>query len=116
MSLHRIMLSIWLVTVAGSISVFAATQSGVTVNVDPMSVTLPVGSTRQLTAKVTGSANTAVSWTVSGITGSNLPTRIFNRPISFQRTFEVTPTRLRKCRPVFRMRWAARVGEAGPLT
>jgi uncharacterized protein (DUF1800 family) len=71
MSLSRTFLSLWVVLIACSLSAFAATQAGVTVTVDPTSVTIPVGGVKQITAKVTGSANTTVSWTVSGIAGGN---------------------------------------------
>ena len=71
MSLSRTFLSLWVVLIACSLSAFAATQAGVTVTVDPTSVTIPVSGVKQITAKVTGSANTAVTWTVSGISGGN---------------------------------------------
>ena len=81
---------------AGSMTSLAATQSGITVSVDPMSVTLPVGSAKQLTAKVTGTANTAVTWTVSGITGGNSVvgtisnTGLYTAPASPPKGYSVT--------------------------
>jgi hypothetical protein len=41
------------------------------VSVSPASASVPVSGTRQLTAIVTGTANTAVSWLVNGIAGGN---------------------------------------------
>ncbi len=71
MSLSRTFLSLCLVLMACSLSAFAAAPAGVTVTVDPMTVTVPVSGVRQITAKVAGAANTTVSWTVSGVTGGN---------------------------------------------
>jgi len=48
-----------------------APRAGVTVTVDPLSVTVPIGGSRQLIATVTGTANTAVTWTVNDIGGGN---------------------------------------------
>ena len=45
--------------------------AGVTVIVDPLNVTVPVGSSRQMTAKVSGATNTSVTWSVNGVTGGN---------------------------------------------
>jgi hypothetical protein len=49
----------------------AAVQTGVTVTIDPTSVSVPIGSTRQFAAKVTGSVNKAVTWSVNNIAGGN---------------------------------------------
>ena len=71
MSFSRTFLSLWFVLVACALSTLAAPQTGVTVAVDPSSVTVPAGGVKQITAKVGGSTNTGVTWTVSGITGGN---------------------------------------------
>ncbi|HKP13301.1 MAG TPA: DUF1800 family protein [Blastocatellia bacterium] len=42
-----------------------------TVSIDPVNLTLPAGGTRQFSVKVVGAANTAVTWSVNGITGGN---------------------------------------------
>jgi len=90
------MLSLWLVIIAGTMTSLAVTQSGISVSVDPMSVTVPVGSAKQLTAKVTGTANTAVIWTVSGIIGGNSvvgtisSTGLYTAPASPPKGYSVT--------------------------
>ncbi len=43
----------------------------VTVTVDPVTVTLPFGATKQFKATVSGAANTAVTWYVNNIAGGN---------------------------------------------
>jgi len=43
----------------------------VAVTVSPTTTSVAVGATAQLTASVTGSANTAVTWSVNGIVGGN---------------------------------------------
>ena len=48
-----------------------AKQSTVQVNVTPATATLYVGRGQQFTATVTGTANTAVTWSVDGIAGGN---------------------------------------------
>lgn len=96
MSLSRTFLSLWVVLIACSLSAFAATQAGVTVTVDPTSVTIPVGGVKQITAKVTGSANTTLSWTVSGIAGGNSTvgtinsTGLYSAPASPPKGYSVT--------------------------
>jgi uncharacterized protein (DUF1800 family) len=52
-------------------SSFARAQSGVAVSFSDKSVTLPAGATRQFTPTVTGTTNTAVTWTVNGVAGGN---------------------------------------------
>jgi hypothetical protein len=47
------------------------TVSQVTVTVSPASVAVPTGATQQFTATVAGTSNTAVNWSVNGITGGN---------------------------------------------
>jgi uncharacterized protein (DUF1800 family) len=71
MSLSRTFLSLWLILVACSLSAFAAAAAGVTVTVDPTSLTVPAGGVRQITAKVNGAADTTVKWTVSGAPAGN---------------------------------------------
>jgi hypothetical protein len=81
-------------------SVADATRSGtalitvtalpmVTVSLSPMTVTLTGGATQQFTATVTGSANTAVSWTAEG--GSISATGLFTAPTT-PGTVHVTAT------------------------
>ena len=52
-------------------SPFASAHRGVTVTIDPGSFSTPIGGVRQLSAQVTGAANTAVTWTVNGVVGGN---------------------------------------------
>ena len=52
-------------------SSFARAQSGVAVSFSDKSVTLPAGASRQFTPTVTGTTNTAVTWTVNGVAGGN---------------------------------------------
>lgn len=59
------------VLIACLLPAFASPVAGVTVTVDPMAVTIPVSSVRQITAKVTGAINTSVTWSVNGVAGGN---------------------------------------------
>lgn len=43
----------------------------ITVTVSPSSASVPAGGTAQFTASVTGTSNTAVTWSVNGVTGGN---------------------------------------------
>ncbi len=45
--------------------------SAITVSVSPASASLAAGSTQQFTASVSGTSNTAVTWSVSNVTGGN---------------------------------------------
>jgi uncharacterized protein (DUF1800 family) len=67
----RFALSLLLVLIACWPPTYGYPGAGVTVTVDPLSVTVPVGGTRQLTTQVIGAKNTAVTWSVNGITGGN---------------------------------------------
>ncbi|HJQ31258.1 MAG TPA: DUF1800 family protein [Pyrinomonadaceae bacterium] len=49
----------------------ALAQTGVAVSFKDASVTLPAGATRQFTPTVTGTTNTAVTWTVNGMPGGS---------------------------------------------
>ncbi|MFL6215408.1 MAG: DUF1800 family protein [Blastocatellia bacterium] len=49
----------------------AAPFAGVTVRIDPVNLTLPVGGTRQFSVQVAGTINPAVAWSINGITGGN---------------------------------------------
>ena len=71
LSLSRFTLSLFLMFTACSLPAFASPGAGVSVIVDPKAVTLPVGSVKQMTAKVSGTINVAVTWLVNGITGGN---------------------------------------------
>jgi hypothetical protein len=53
-------------TKSGTASVFIGTSFNVGVSVNPSSATLLVGEQQRFTATVTGTGNTAVSWSVSG--------------------------------------------------
>ena len=55
----------------GGVSSNSATQSGVTVTISPSKVSLAIGGTQQFTDQVTGSSNTAVTWSVNGGDGGN---------------------------------------------
>jgi hypothetical protein len=48
-----------------------ARQSSVSVSVTPASASVPVNTTKQFSATVTGSSNTAVTWDVNGAVGGN---------------------------------------------
>jgi uncharacterized protein (DUF1800 family) len=67
----RFTLWLLLVTVASAAAVQAAAPVGVTVRIDPVNLTLPVGGSRQFTVQVSGTTNTAVTWTVNNIPGGN---------------------------------------------
>jgi len=67
----RFALSLLLIFLFCSPPTFAYPGAGVTVTVDPLNVTVPVGSSKQMTAKVCGATNTAVTWSVNGVTGGN---------------------------------------------
>ena len=54
-----------------SLSAFAFAVPVVTVAISPTSVTIPISGNRQLTATVSGTANTAVIWSVNNIVGGN---------------------------------------------
>src|SRR3954471_15036256 len=49
----------------------AAPPVGVTVAIDPVNLTMPVGSTRQYSVKVVGATNTAVTWTINNLPGGD---------------------------------------------
>lgn len=65
------------------------TTGGVTVSVTPMGVTLSSGGTQQFTASVTGTSNTAVTWTAS--TGSVNANGLYTAPV-VQSTTHATVT------------------------
>ena len=50
---------------------FTLKRLPIVIAVSPLNVTVNLGQTQQFTATVTGTSNTAVSWTVSGIAGGN---------------------------------------------
>jgi uncharacterized protein (DUF1800 family) len=60
-----------LITLALAPLAEAMPLAGVTVRIDPVNLTLTVGGTRQFTVKVAGTTNTAVTWSINGITGGN---------------------------------------------
>jgi uncharacterized protein (DUF1800 family) len=55
---------------SATVTVSGAPQT-IAVNINPASATVNTGATQQFTATVTGTANTAVTWQVNGITGGN---------------------------------------------
>jgi hypothetical protein len=65
-----IVLSLMLALLAATTPVTRA-QSGVNVTLKDASLNIPVGSSRQMTATVTGAANTTVNWSVNNIAGGN---------------------------------------------
>lgn len=52
-------------------SIAVTIQSQITVTVTPQTASVALGLTEPLTAQVTGSANTAVTWDVNGVVGGN---------------------------------------------
>src|SRR5436853_1789952 len=69
--IFRFTLWLLLVTIALAQAPQAAPLAGVTVRIDPVNLTLPVGGTRQFSVQVTGTTNTAVNWTVNNLPGGN---------------------------------------------
>jgi hypothetical protein len=65
-----IVLSLMLALLAATTPVTRA-QSGVTVTLKDTTLTIPVGSSRQMTATVNGTTNTALNWSVNNIAGGN---------------------------------------------
>lgn len=70
-SIFRFTLWLLLVSTALAAGIQAAAPAGVTVRIDPVNLTLAVGSSRQFTVQVSGTTNTAVTWTVNNILGGN---------------------------------------------
>jgi uncharacterized protein (DUF1800 family) len=58
-------------TASGAVNLSITAASPVTVSVAPASAAVAATATRQFTATVTGATNTAVTWTVNGISGGN---------------------------------------------
>ena len=54
-----------------SVTVNPGSTSGVSVTISPTSAMLAIGTTQQFTANVTGTTNTAVTWSVDGTNGGN---------------------------------------------
>jgi|GEM_PF-762681 len=48
-----------------------AQNAAILVTISPAAVTLAVNSTQQFSASVSGASNTAVTWSVNGVTGGN---------------------------------------------
>jgi hypothetical protein len=55
----------------GTSSSVGFTVSNVTVSLSPTTVSVPVGTAEQFVTTVQGSSNTAVTWSVNGVTGGN---------------------------------------------
>lgn len=58
--------------VTGNVVNVAVTGAAVTVAVTPSTATVPAGGSVALAASVTGTANTAVTWTVNGVAGGSV--------------------------------------------
>lgn len=61
-------LLVWIMT---AVPVLSLPATGVTVIINPTSVTMPVSGERQFLAHVNGAVNTAVTWTVNELIGGN---------------------------------------------
>jgi len=72
------------------LTVVIAGAAGVQVTISPTSKTLQAGQTQQFTATVTGSSNTAVTWTATGGTISN--TGLYTAGSTAGSNFKVTAT------------------------
>jgi uncharacterized protein YjdB len=71
----------------------APTTSTVSVSVGPSGVSMTSGGTQQFTASVSGTTNTAVTWSVSASGGSISSTGLYTAPaVSAQQVFTVTAT------------------------
>jgi Divergent InlB B-repeat domain len=70
-SLASVALLVVLVACGGGPSSTSVAPPNVTVSVTPASATVQTGSTQQFSASVTGTSNTAVTWSVSDVTGGN---------------------------------------------
>src|SRR5437868_631137 len=70
-SILRFTLSLLLIITPLAPSASAVAQTGVTVAIDPVNLTLPVGSTRQYSLKVMNTTNTAVTWTINNLPGGD---------------------------------------------
>src|ERR1051325_9372748 len=60
-----------LLGIAGALVLATTLQAAVNVTVTPATASVQVTGTFQFTVKVTGSGNSAVTWTVNGVTGGN---------------------------------------------
>jgi len=67
-------------------------SANVTVNVTPSAATLSPGQTQQLTAAVTGSSNTAVTWSLSPAIGTISSTGLYTAPSSLATQTTITAT------------------------
>ena len=76
-------------TKSGSATV---TLTPVAVSVSPPTAILSGGGTQQFTATVTGTGNTAVTWTVSPVVGSVSPSGFYTAPANISSTQTVTVT------------------------
>ena len=70
-SILRFTLSLLLILTPLAPCASAIAQTGVTVYIDPVNMTLPVGGTRQYSLKVMGTTNTAVTWTINNLPGGD---------------------------------------------
>ena len=73
-----------------------APSPSISVTVTPNSITLPLGTTQSFTATVTGTTNTAVSWSVQESAGGGTidPTGLYIAPQNSSGTFHVVATSL----------------------
>lgn len=73
---------VWSAAVLSLVGVLAASASAqVSVVISPATVTLATLATQPFTATVTGSANTAVTWEVSGVSGGNSTTGLVSTTV-----------------------------------
>jgi uncharacterized protein (DUF1800 family) len=70
-SILRFTLSLLLIITPLAPCASAVAQTGVTVAIDPVNLTLPVGGTRQYSLKMTNTTNTAVIWTINNLPGGD---------------------------------------------
>lgn len=70
-SILRFTLSLLLIITPLMPCASAVAQTGVTVAIDPVNLTLSVGGTRQYSLKLMGTTNTAVTWAINNLPGGN---------------------------------------------
>jgi hypothetical protein len=73
-------------------SVTVTLNTPVTINLTTSAVTVPAGQTQQMTAVVSGSANTAVTWAISPSLGSISASGLYSAPATVASTQTVTVT------------------------
>ena len=74
---HNVRVQVWDSTGAilrDSVNITVTSGSGVSIAISPTNATLLVNTTQQFSATVSGSSNTAVTWSVDGVAGGNSTT------------------------------------------